>query len=109
MIPQGSVSVEVYADSSTKAEEMLAEAFEMSSWIPNAHIKFPSTKEGLKAAERAVKANLRVNMTLCFQQEQAAAVYSATSGSKKGMCLFLLLWGVWMIWGKMEWILSKTR
>ncbi len=84
MIPQGSVSVEVYADSSTKAEEMLAEAFEMSSWIPNAHIKFPSTKEGLKAAERAVKANLRVNMTLCFQQEQAAAVYSATSGSKKG-------------------------
>lgn len=84
MIPQGSVSVEVYADSFTTAEQMLTEAREMSSWIPNAHIKFPSTKEGLKAAESAVKANLRVNMTLCFKQEQAAAVYAATLGSKKG-------------------------
>ena len=26
--------------------------------------------------------NLRVNMTLCFSQEQAAAVYAATKGSK---------------------------
>jgi transaldolase len=84
MIPQGSVSVEVYADDSTTAEQMLAEGLEMSSWIPNAHIKFPSTKEGLKAAENAVRAKLRVNMTLCFKQEQAAAVYSATLGSNKG-------------------------
>jgi len=84
LIPRGSVSVEVYADLSTKAEEMLKQGMEMFSWIPNAHIKFPSSKEGLKTAEQAVKAGLRINMTLCFTQEQAAAVHAATRGAKKG-------------------------
>jgi transaldolase len=84
LIPGGSVSVEVYADASTKAEAMLAQGKEMFSWIPNAHVKFPSSAEGLKAAEQAVKDGLRVNMTLCFTQEQAAAVYAATRGAKKG-------------------------
>ncbi len=84
LIPAGSISVEVYADASTKAEEMLKQGREMFSWIPNAHIKFPSSAEGLKAAEQAVKENIRVNMTLCFTQEQAAAVYAATRGAKRG-------------------------
>ena len=84
MIPQGSISIEVYADASTKAEQMLKQGKEMFSWIPNAHVKYPSTKEGLKAAEQAVKGGLRVNMTLCFKQEQAAAVHAATSGAKRG-------------------------
>lgn len=84
LIPGGSVSVEVYADSSTSAEDMVAMGREMFSWIPNAHIKFPTSGEGLKAAEQAVKEGLRVNMTLCFTQEQAAAVYAATRGAVKG-------------------------
>jgi transaldolase len=84
LIPKGSVSVEVYADASTKAENMLKQGKEMFSWIPNAHIKFPASSEGLKAAQQAIKEGLRVNMTLCFQQEQAAAVYAATKGAKKG-------------------------
>jgi transaldolase len=84
LIPQGSISIEVYADISTTAERMLQQGKEMFSWIPNAHIKFPSSKEGLKAAEHAVKDGLRINMTLCFSQEQAAAVYVATHGAKKG-------------------------
>ncbi len=84
LIPNGSVSVEVYADKSTTTEEMLREGREMFSWIPNAHIKFPTTTEGLKAAEQAVREELRVNMTLCFSQEQASAVYAATRGAKKG-------------------------
>lgn len=83
-IPKGSVSVEVYADVSTTAKQMLAQGREMFSWIPNAHIKFPITKEGLIAAHQAVKEGMRVNMTLCFTQEQAAAVYSATKGAAKG-------------------------
>lgn len=83
-IPQGSVSVEVYADQSTAAETMLKQGMRMFSWIPNAQIKFPSSFEGIKAAERAVKEGLRVNMTLCFSQDQAAAVYAATRGAKKG-------------------------
>jgi len=84
MIPKGSVSVEVYADPSTKAEAMLKQAKEMFSWIPNAHVKFPTSTEGLKAAEQAAKDGMRVNLTLCFSQEQAAAVYAATRGAKKG-------------------------
>lgn len=84
LIPGGSVSVEVYADPASRAETMLRQAKEMFSWIGNAHVKFPTTSEGLKAAAQAVEAGMRVNMTLCFSQEQAAAVYTATQGAKKG-------------------------
>ena len=84
LITRGSVSIEVYADLSTKADEMLRQGREMFSWIPNAHIKFPASQEGLIAAEQAVKSGLRVNLTLCFTQEQAAAVYAATRGAKRG-------------------------
>jgi transaldolase len=84
LLPQGSVSIEVYADASTSAGEMLKQGKEMFTWIPNAHIKFPTSREGLKAAQQAIKAGLRVNMTLVFSQEQAAAVYAATQGARKG-------------------------
>lgn len=84
IIPQGSVSIEVYSDTATPAEEMLEQAMQFKTWIPSPHIKFPTTTEGLKAAELAVKEGLRVNMTLVFSQEQAAAVYAATQGAKKG-------------------------
>ena len=71
LIPGGSVSVEVYSDSVTTAETMLRQGKEMYSWIPNAHVKFPTSREGLKAAERAAGGGLRVNLTLCFSLEQA--------------------------------------
>lgn len=84
LIPQGSVSIEVYADPSTSSGVMLEQGREFFQWIPNAHIKFPTTPEGLKAAEAGVKEGMRVNMTLCFSQEQAAAVHAATKGAKRG-------------------------
>ncbi len=84
LLPTGSVSVEVYADAATPAAGMLKQGKEMFAWIPNAHIKFPTSHEGLAASEQAVKEGLRVNMTLCFSQEQAAAVHAATRGAKKG-------------------------
>lgn len=84
LIPHGSVSVEVYADLSTTMEEMLKQAREFDEWIPNAHIKFPSNAAGLAAAHTAVTEGMRVNMTLVFTQEQAAAVHAATLGAKKG-------------------------
>jgi transaldolase len=84
MMPQGSISIEVYADPSTPSGEMLAQGRKMFRWIPNAQIKFPTSREGLKAAEQAVSEGMRVNMTLCFSQEQAAAVYAATRGAKRG-------------------------
>jgi len=84
LIPNGSISVEVYADKNTSAEEMLKQGREMFSWIPNAHIKYPTTGEGLKSAEQSIRQGLRLNMTLCFSQEQAASVYAATHGAKRG-------------------------
>jgi transaldolase len=84
LLPQGSISIEVYADAATSAGDMLKQGKEMFTWIPNAHIKFPTSREGLKAAQQAVKAGLRINMTLVFTLEQAAAVYAATQGAKKG-------------------------
>lgn len=87
LIPDGSVSIEVYSDPSTSSEQMLKSAGELFSWIPNAHIKFPTTSAGLEAARQAVKEGLRVNMTLCFSQEQAAAVYAATDSGSKDLTL----------------------
>ncbi|MBI3232370.1 MAG: transaldolase [Candidatus Doudnabacteria bacterium] len=84
LILPGSVSIEVYADSSTSAEEMFKQGREFYQWIPNAHVKYPTTHEGLKAAEISVKEGMRVNMTLVFSQEQAAAVYAATLGASRG-------------------------
>lgn len=86
LLPNGSVSVEVYADKNTTSEQMLMQGKEMFSWIPNVHIKFPATFEGLTAAQQAVKQNLRVNITLVFSQQQAAAVYAAT---KSGSSIFV--------------------
>jgi transaldolase len=72
----------VFADLNATAEQMLAQGQEMFSWIPNAYIKYPCTHEGLRAAHISVEKGIRVNMTLCFSQDQAAAVYAATRGAK---------------------------
>jgi transaldolase len=83
LVGVGGVSIEVFADLNTTAEEMLAQGQEMFSWIPNAYIKYPCTHEGLRAAQMSVQQGIRVNMTLCFSQDQAAAVYAATKGAKE--------------------------
>jgi transaldolase len=70
IIPDGSVSIEVYGDAETTADAMFAQGQDMFTWIPNAHVKYP-----IIAA---------VNMTLCFSQQQAAAVYAATKGAQPG-------------------------
>jgi len=82
LVGNAGVSIEVFADLDTRADDMLAQGKEMFTWIPNAYIKYPCTQEGMKAAEMSVREGMRVNMTLCFSQEQAAAVYAATKGSK---------------------------
>jgi transaldolase len=83
LVGAAGVSIEVFADFDTTAEQMLAEGEEMFTWIPNAYIKYPCIREGLRAAKMSVERNIRVNMTLCFSQSQAAAVYAATKGSKE--------------------------
>lgn len=82
LVGDAGVSIEVFAHLSTTAEQMLAQGEDMFSWIPNAYIKYPCTYEGLRAAQMSVERGIRVNVTLCFSQEQAAGVYAATHASK---------------------------
>lgn len=83
LIPSGSISIEVYAEKSTNVEQMFDQGKHMFGWIPNAHIKFPLITAGLESAERAIAEGMRVNMTLCFSQKQAAAVHCATRGAAR--------------------------
>jgi transaldolase len=83
LVGDAGVSIEVFADLNTTAEKMFSQGQEMFSWIPNAYVKYPCAHEGLRTAQMSVQASIRVNMTLCFSQEQAAAVYAATKGSKE--------------------------
>jgi transaldolase len=83
LVASAGVSIEVFADFDTTAEQMLAQGEEMFSWVPNAYIKYPCLSEGLRAAKMSVERGMRVNMTLCFSQDQAAAVYAATRGAKE--------------------------
>ena len=57
------VSIEVFADFDTTAEELLAQGREMFSWIPNAYIKYPCTHEGLRAAQSGRRRSPRPNMS----------------------------------------------
>jgi transaldolase len=81
---EGSVSIEVYADKDTSADTMITQGKEFSTWVPNAHIKLPIITAGLEAARALVDVGIRVNMTLCFSQDQAAAVHAATRGASPG-------------------------
>jgi transaldolase len=82
-VTRGPISIEVYADPTTTATDMLEQARELWAWIPNGVIKLPTTAPGLEAAAAAVRDGMRVNMTLCFSQDQAAAVYAATRGTRQ--------------------------
>src|SRR5215471_11939577 len=83
LVGEAGVSIEVFSDANTPAQEMFMQGQEMYTWIPNAYIKHPCTAEGFRAAQMSVKQGIRVNMTLCFSQQQAAAVYAATKGTKE--------------------------
>jgi len=59
LVGNAGVSIEVFADQSTTAQEMLDQGREMYAWIPNAYIKYPCTAEGLRAAQMSVKESVR--------------------------------------------------
>jgi transaldolase len=82
LVGDAGVSIEVFSDRKTTAQEMVAQGKEMYSWIPNAYVKYPCTAEGLRAAQMSVQQGLRVNLTLCFSQQQVAAVYAATKSTR---------------------------
>lgn len=78
----GPLSVEVYADEASTSDDLYRQAVVMARWVPTAYVKLPITAAGLETAERVTAEGIRVNMTLCFTQEQAAAVYSATRATR---------------------------
>ena len=84
LLPDGSISIEVYADETTSLDAILDQARTIDTWISNAHIKLPTTPAGLEAASALTGEGRRVNMTLVFSQGQAAAVYAATKGARRG-------------------------
>lgn len=80
IIGGGSVSVEVYADLGSSVESLVAQGIEFAKLSHNVHVKLPATKNGLLAMKELLELGIKVNITLCFSQDQAAAVYSQSRG-----------------------------
>ena len=107
LVGSAGVSIEVFADLDTSADQMLSQGRHMFTWIPNAYIKYPCTPEGLKEAERLVAEGIRVNITLCFSQDRAAAVYAAQEDRDRRFTFRRLLGGS-MTLARMGWICCRT-
>ncbi len=75
-IVDGPVSMEVV---STDAEGMVREAREFAAWHPNVIIKIPMIPEGLAATAVLARENIKVNMTLIFNPNQA--LFAALAGA----------------------------
>lgn len=73
-IVDGPISAEVI---SLDAPGMIREAEEIASWHPNIVIKVPITWEGLKAVSELSKKNIKTNVTLIFNPNQALAAARA--------------------------------
>ena len=73
-IVNGPISAEVI---SLDVRGMVKEAEEIASWHPNIVIKVPITWEGLKAVNELSKKNIKTNVTLVFNPNQALAAARA--------------------------------
>lgn len=73
-IVRGPVSAEVYADTSTKAEEMVEQGKEIATWHERVVVKLPTTLEGFKARTQLRKEGIVINNTLVFSQQQIFAI-----------------------------------
>ena len=76
IVAPGDVSLEVVA---TDFDGMVKEGKELAQVAPNAVVKCPLTKDGLKAVKHLSSEGIRVNQTLCFSAAQA--LLSAKAGA----------------------------
>ncbi|SNZ04435.1 transaldolase [Terribacillus aidingensis] len=67
-IVPGSVSAEVISE---QANDMVEEGKELAKIAPNITVKIPMTLEGLKAVKSLSELNIKTNMTLIFNANQA--------------------------------------
>lgn len=73
-VVNGPVSVEVTA---LDTEGMLKQGKEFAGWHKHVVVKFPTTREGVKACKALSAKGTKVNMTLCFSPAQALLVAKA--------------------------------
>lgn len=73
-VVKGPVSAEVIA---IDFEGMMKEGRERAKIAPNIVVKLPSTVDGLKACKAMSDADIKTNLTLCFQPLQALMVAKA--------------------------------
>jgi transaldolase len=76
IVAPGDVSLEVVA---TDFDGMIKEGKELAQVAPNAVVKCPLTKDGLRAVKHLSGEGIRVNQTLCFSATQA--LLSAKAGA----------------------------
>jgi len=73
-VVNGPVSVEVTA---LDTEGMLKQGKEFAGWHKHVVVKFPTTRDGVKACKALSAQGTKVNMTLCFSPAQALLVAKA--------------------------------
>lgn len=66
-VVEGPVSAEVVG---LEAEEMIAEARELSKWADNVVVKIPMTENGLRAVNKLASEGIKTNVTLIFSVAQ---------------------------------------
>jgi len=71
LIPEGSISIEVDANAQSDADKLFEQGKDMYTWIPNAHIKYPTTTAGLEAAELDVDGHVKRYAELQTSSAQA--------------------------------------
>src|SRR5260370_10102262 len=90
LIGDAGVSIEVFADIGTTAEEMLAQGEEMFSWIPNAYIKYPIHIRRLAGGGNvAAQTNARQYDTVFFAGTSGSRTCCDKRIGESGLCIAL--------------------
>src|SRR4051794_19199464 len=71
---KGRLSVQTNPQNYRNAERMLEQGLGFARLAPNIQVKFPSTRAGLEAIERATAAGVNTNATVSFTVSQVVAV-----------------------------------
>jgi transaldolase len=73
----GRLSIQTNPQDHVDAERKLTQATRFAELAPNIQVKFPATRAGIDAIERATAAGININATVCFTVPQALAVAEA--------------------------------
>jgi transaldolase len=71
---KGRLSVQTNPQNYRSAERMLEQGLRFARLAPNTQVKFPATRAGLEAIERATAAGVNINATVSFTVSQVVAV-----------------------------------